>query len=398
MIRTILRKNIELENPNLRKRKKPKRKRRPLRKWLVEPIYDDSGDDPFSSDDERRHPGNRPGETRRRRTTENIFDTVMDHLGYTLRQNRVRPNQEEERLEDRDPESADDDHMDAEPVAEINEARAVINNRSRSNAQEENNQEEPQKNQEEQHQQPAGEEEEDDRGSLEQVADALEGVFVDILHEMRRVEEAADEQRAFVDVLQELENEISQVQNQVEQQQEQENADNVDNVEVGNNETDNNNHANNKEPKPSTTNTTTATSTTEGESSNKKCEKIDSGLGEEIAERDNIAPDSSGNETMDVDSSSSNDEVEGKRNKRGPKSNPEVRSGAKWRRICLSAHRLDSYSNSSDSETVQEEPNTSTNETKVVQSPYTQLMRAKIQELPLPPILKNYLNFYREFN
>ncbi|GJQ71538.1 hypothetical protein Trydic_g11246 [Trypoxylus dichotomus] len=370
VIRTILRKNIELENPNLRKRKKPKRKRRPLRKWLVEPIFDDSGDDPFTSDDERRNPANN------RRTAENILDTVMDHLGYRLRQRGGRNNHGEERNEIQNADlAAEDDLMDVGATAdngppEINEARAVINNRNKTNAQEQNKEEEEeetvQEEEEDEEQEEEEEEEEEDTGPDLDTINAIEGLLVEAQRE-------------------ELERERIGSQNEEEEDEESEQPEeNTNNVQVSRNESGSNNHTNNNKQ--------------EETSNNKKREKFDSGLGEEIVEKDHNAQNSSENDTMDVDSSSSNDEIEGKRNKRGPKNNPEVRSGAKWRRICVSTQRLDSYSNSSDSETVQEEANASANETKIVQSPYTQLMREKIQSLPLPPILKNYLNFYREFN
>lgn len=365
VIRTILRKNVELENPNLRKRKRPKRKRRPLRKWLVEPIFDESGEDPFSSDDERRHSVNN------RRTAENILDTVMDHLGYRLRQRGDRTHQEEDRpSENRNPASAEnDDLMEIEPPPienaqpEINEARAIINNRTRSNAQEQNTQ--------------AGEADQEQEGER---PDTDHPTIAGVLAEVER--EVTDEiEQVFVNVLQELERDSSQGEDEVEEQLEE----NMNNLEVINNETDNNRES--------------QTGSNEESTSTKKREKFDSGLGEEIVEKDNQVQESSGNDTMEVDSSSSNEEVEGKRNKRGSKNHSEVRSGAKWRRICLSTHQLDSYSNSSDSDTVQDEASPATvNDAKIVQSPYTKLMRSKIQELPLPTILKNYLNFYREFN
>ncbi|KAI4461399.1 protein-l-isoaspartate o-methyltransferase [Holotrichia oblita] len=368
VIRTILRKNIELENPNLRKRKKPKRKRRPLRKWVVEPIFHDSDDDPLSSDDERRNPGNR-------RIAENILDTVIDHLGYRLRQRGVRPRRGQNRNENGNSESAaEDDLMDVEaPVEngppEINEARAVINNRHKSNNAQEQVRQEDVVQEEEREQR----REEDDRTRLDTI-NAVEGVLAEVEREITN-----EIEQASVSVLQELERERTEAQNEEQKQLEE----NMNNLEVINNEAHSNSHTTNVQDEPS---------------NNKKREKFDSGLGEEIAERDNNVQDSSENDTMDVDSSSSNDATKGKRNKRGPKNNSEEGSSAKWRRIWLSTHRLDSYSNSSDSEAVQEEANASTNEMKIVQSPYTQLMRAKIQELPLPPILKNYLNFYREFD
>lgn len=129
-----------------------------------------------------------------------------------------------------------------------------------------------------------------------------------------------------------------------------------------------------------------------------KREKFDSGLGDEIIEKDTISPDTSDLENvMEIDSCSSSDENhEDRRIKRGSRPHTEVRTGGKWRRITLSSHRFDSVS-SSENETGQDEVKTPCNEIRAVASPYTALMKSKIQELPLPPVLKNYLNFYREF-
>lgn len=44
-----------------------------------------------------------------------------------------------------------------------------------------------------------------------------------------------------------------------------------------------------------------------------------------------------------------------------------------------------------------EEINLSSDGMRMYESPYTEFMREKIQQLPLPPILKRYLNFYRDF-
>lgn len=56
--------------------------------------------------------------------------------------------------------------------------------------------------------------------------------------------------------------------------------------------------------------------------------------------------------------------------------------------------QLVSYS-SSDVEN-EEEPKVD-NEMRMYESSYTEHMKSKIQNLPLPPILKRYLNFYRKF-
>ncbi|VEN59900.1 unnamed protein product [Callosobruchus maculatus] len=51
---------------------------------------------------------------------------------------------------------------------------------------------------------------------------------------------------------------------------------------------------------------------------------------------------------------------------------------------------------SSDNEK-EEEQKVDYDERRMYQTPYTDRMRSKIQELPLPPVLKRYLNYYREF-
>lgn len=145
----------------------------------------------------------------------------------------------------------------------------------------------------------------------------------------------------------------------------------------------------------------TSVNETEGPKNTKaktKREKFDSGLGDEIIEKDTISPDTSDLENvMEIDSCSSSDENHDERpTKRGSRPHTEVRTGGKWRRVTLSSHRFDSVS-SSENETGQDEVKATSSEIRVVASPYTALMKSKIQELPLPPVLKNYLNFYREF-
>ncbi|XP_072392791.1 uncharacterized protein [Diabrotica undecimpunctata] len=124
---------------------------------------------------------------------------------------------------------------------------------------------------------------------------------------------------------------------------------------------------------------------------NKKREKVDSGLGDEIVEAHSVSSDE---ESVDDIHSSSDDEdgtQKEKRNKRTQKSENKNLSSLKWRRIETNINTIVTNS-SSDNET--EEPKD--NEMKMYDSPYTEHIKAKIQQLPLPTCLKRYLNYYRE--
>uniref|UniRef100_A0A6P7FGF4 Uncharacterized protein LOC114327769 isoform X2 n=1 Tax=Diabrotica virgifera virgifera TaxID=50390 RepID=A0A6P7FGF4_DIAVI len=125
---------------------------------------------------------------------------------------------------------------------------------------------------------------------------------------------------------------------------------------------------------------------------NKKREKVDSGLGDEIVETHSVSSD---DESVDDIHSSSDDDEDGahkeKRNKRTQKSENKNLSSLKWRRIETNINTIVTNS-SSDNET--EEPKD--NEMKMYDSPYTEHIKAKIQQLPLPTCLKRYLNYYRE--
>lgn len=122
-------------------------------------------------------------------------------------------------------------------------------------------------------------------------------------------------------------------------------------------------------------------------------EKFDSGLGEEIAE----APSTSNGTSSSNGSSDSDDRMELREEERGSKrgSNADA-AGTKWRRVTLSPNRCISRS-SEEFEATHDESSSSREEIRVIQSPYTEHMKRKIQELPLPSILKKYLNFGREF-
>ncbi|KAJ8932456.1 hypothetical protein NQ314_014638 [Rhamnusium bicolor] len=140
---------------------------------------------------------------------------------------------------------------------------------------------------------------------------------------------------------------------------------------------------------------------------NKKREKFDSGLGDEIVENNS---DSSGDQidmklgmidntrkatvVYNHNNVDNDEEQTEKRNKRGPKTGNETRNGLKWRRIESNIYRFEADSSS---ENEGDEEIKTDNEMRMYESPYKEHMKAKVQELPLPPILKKYLNFYREF-
>lgn len=129
-----------------------------------------------------------------------------------------------------------------------------------------------------------------------------------------------------------------------------------------------------------------------------KREKFDSGLGEDIIEApSNLSPERSDSENhMEVESNEeSADEIdeEERGSKRG--SNNDA-PGTKWRRVTLSPNRCMSGS-STENDTTQDDSKSGHDEIRVIPSLYTGHMKTKIQQLPLPSLLKNYLNFYREF-
>lgn len=129
-----------------------------------------------------------------------------------------------------------------------------------------------------------------------------------------------------------------------------------------------------------------------------KREKFDSGLGEDLLNEKHSSDSEVGN-VMDVDSDSEDNSSMCDKDVRRSTSNPITaffNTGGKLKRLAMRNNYIDS---DSDSDMVVEEFTQSpppVARTAYV-SPYTQYMRAKIQALPLPPILKQYLNLYREF-
>ncbi|KAL3274131.1 hypothetical protein HHI36_015545 [Cryptolaemus montrouzieri] len=128
--------------------------------------------------------------------------------------------------------------------------------------------------------------------------------------------------------------------------------------------------------------------------------KFDSGLGDEneilevSEDNDNSNDRDDDIETDDHDNKSyvsTSDEDQSKRTKRSSKQ--ESQSRPKWRRIALEP----SFSSSSDTDNEADRNLQGNNEMRMYQSRFSTPMREKIQRLPLPQILKNYLNFYRDF-
>lgn len=113
-----------------------------------------------------------------------------------------------------------------------------------------------------------------------------------------------------------------------------------------------------------------------------KREKFDSGLGEDLLNERGQSSDSE--MTSDSEDNSSTN---------------CFRADERLNRLARSVRRLRNIvDDDSDSDMIVEESVVAQPVTRAVYtSPYTPLMRAKIQALPLPPMLKQYLNLYREF-
>uniref|UniRef100_A0A1Y1JYW7 Protein-L-isoaspartate O-methyltransferase domain-containing protein n=1 Tax=Photinus pyralis TaxID=7054 RepID=A0A1Y1JYW7_PHOPY len=136
-------------------------------------------------------------------------------------------------------------------------------------------------------------------------------------------------------------------------------------------------------------------SKTEKQPNKSKREKFDSGLGDEMIDKHSGSDACDSDHAMDVESSSSadsdQDEKRPKRGSRVPVAGSIVRG--KVRRVTLPNSIFDS----SDSEEENPDDSSEPNEIRTISSPYTALLKNKIKDLPLPTVLKNYLNFYREF-
>lgn len=142
-------------------------------------------------------------------------------------------------------------------------------------------------------------------------------------------------------------------------------------------------HSDNREEEPSCSKPTT-----------NERRKFDSGIGDEneIVELglDGINDNFRSFESLPTD----DEQLPHKRTKRSSKVRcDQLQSRPKWRRIAV--ENSDSSDNSSDNET-DENIAEENNHWRMYKSRFTEPMRNKIRSLPLPPILKNYLNFYRE--
>lgn len=134
----------------------------------------------------------------------------------------------------------------------------------------------------------------------------------------------------------------------------------------------------------------TASTSTTAKRSNR--EKFDSGLGEEIIEAssDHSSEKSDSDNYMEMESNDSTDEMD--EDERGSKRGSEDEApSTKWRKVTYSQNRCVSGSST------ENESKSARDDIKVIPSPYSVHMKRKIQELPLPSILKNYMNYYREF-
>ncbi|KAF7272627.1 hypothetical protein GWI33_014608 [Rhynchophorus ferrugineus] len=338
VVRNILRKNIEIEHPPVKRQrpaKEPKRKR--VLKRLVVPLFDDED----SSEEERqvRLGGDRnrnAGRATLRRDDDGVFSFFLgmnrrgssgdrENFNSSRRNLSLRINEE---LMETDNTTEDNSNQSDSSVPQ--QVRAVIEHHSNM---------EPNDNQNH---------DEEQLGTIKEINDVIEEVL-----EVLRQERSSPEQD-------ELEGDAE---NEEEEDEDDEEDPGDDQRSV-------------LKPQPGTSNDC---------KKNGKREKTDSGLGDEIIE----AQDSSDEEDrMRLEAISSCDEEQAsgseKRQKRG------TRPISKFRRI-------ENNEDTSSEFDTEEESRFAVSEMKMYQSPFTQHMRAKIQELPLPPILKMYLNYYRDF-
>lgn len=391
VVRNILRKNIETELPPVKRktpvRKAPK-KRNPLRRMVV-PLFesDDSSDDdryirlggrrgrdPATLRNRDQSPNSLredglvnlfvgPFRQRRNRFSGDRFDTFRMVLGASPENVRNEINEEEQ--------NGEDNKMETETVESTEEGdkkqssnntqvqtRAVIEHNPDSRETEPSqNENAPQDGRNGQN---GGANIEDhDLDSVNEIH-----VFVDVLNLLSRTRDGAD-------ILNE-----------------------------GNESTDSGQHET-EQQRPSSSECSDA-------KNKKKREKFDSGLGDEIVE--NHEPSDEEEEEEDVEakadklkwnypasddfSTSDEDEQVEKRQKRSSKTENGAHGFLKCRRTESGVHR---FTSDSSNENEGEEEMKVDNEMRMYKSPYTERMKAKIQDLPLPPILKKYLNFYREF-
>ncbi|XP_074031779.1 protein-L-isoaspartate O-methyltransferase domain-containing protein 1 isoform X2 [Leptinotarsa decemlineata] len=371
VIRNMLRKNVEVEHPPVKKPAPVTRsvkKKRALRR-LVVPLFDSEE----SSDDERHV---RIGGVRNRDAGRAIFreenDGLLNFVLGTFREGRnlfagtvannrdrdsnteTEQSSEDNRMETDTAESTEESEIKSKSETQVETQAVIEHNPSTSqdgDAQRERNSGKASSSSTHQPPEIVKEEEELDEAPLESL-DEIDKVFYGVLNVLRR--ERGEEEEPYADEAEasndETIREMEQFRPDLEMDQDR-------------------------------------PSTSEAEDNRKKKrEKIDSGLGDEIVENHS--------ETSEDIISSSEDDHQEKRNKRGQSCEHEPRGALKWRRIESNIHRImdDSSSDNENEEEVKVD-----NEMRMYQSPYTEHMKTKIQALPLPPILKRYLNYHRDF-
>ncbi|KAF5279224.1 hypothetical protein FQR65_LT03472 [Abscondita terminalis] len=402
VIRNIVRKNLEEEYPNLTATpttKKVPKKKRALRR-LVVPFFDSSED---SSDNDEQSPRNldlgrvrtidEHNENRQSREVSALIDIVLGRLrdrrneSNNVSQNegddsrRVRGSALEESIEN------DDNETRTEEVVEDNEL-TVTNNEGESNGVGDLRQgEEVSENRE-------GEtidcdmyncDAQESRTNTEVTSPEVQSQQVEAIIEHPRAERVVPNSSSNWDAINEdaIGEVISDVLHEIHKERGGGEDDEIEEgIEID------------EEPHQ-VVNVNEVGATEKNSSTKTKREKFDSGLGDDMIEKDSSVEMSSDDydHGMEVDSCSSSDgNQEEKRNKRisGPQ---KVVTCGKMRRVTLPNPIFDS----SDSEGENAEETMETNEVRTVSSPYTALMKNKINDLPLPTVLKNYLNFYREF-
>ncbi|KAG5900210.1 hypothetical protein JTB14_008092 [Gonioctena quinquepunctata] len=359
VIRNMLRKNIELEHPPVKKPAPVTRavkKKRALRRMVV-PLFDSEE----SSDDDRQV---RIGGVRNRNAGRATFREESDNLlsfvlgsfrdGRNLfsvpaaHNNRGRDNPEAEqssednRMETDTAESTEESEKKSKLDTKVETQAVIEHNPSTSQNGTDNSQtigSNGKGSSSTSNHQPEEMAQEAEENRLETI-DKIHDVFVDVLSVLRGEESQEDEGN-----IDEPSRHIDEEEHELETEQE----------------------------KPGTS------EFQENKKTKKKREKFDSGLGDEIVENHS--------ETSEDFISSSDEDHQEKRNKRGQKCEHEPRGFLKWRRIESNIHRIVGESSS---ENDNEEEVKVDNEMRMHQSPYSDRMRAKIQALPLPPILKRY--------
>ncbi|XP_025837593.1 ABC transporter F family member 4-like [Agrilus planipennis] len=422
VIRNVLRKNIETENPSFKNRLPPKPKKAPKKKrpvrGLVVPFFDTSDD----SDDEfyesprvvvnADSPASRASNERELRVSpeyntvinilartgcfgnpdeiRNVLEDGREENGERRSDNEQERNGHEEKRSDnhgrsgsQEKASGSEEKMDVEEEERGNGKAANEKDRGepsrqspkRKHSESDQNSVQLEEEQRQQQQQHEERDDEDGQNGFNQINE-IRNVIIGVLEGMR--------ERASL---------LHQGANNAEESENDEAQTDGKKVNDGNNGT------------PANTRKST------------KREKFDSGLGDEIVDNKNgsssdISSDVSSDVSSDtseaekvMESCSSGDDDDDDDDNGRPKKRTlplaMAKSGGKWRRIDLLSSSEDNtqeeHEREGENDGNTDRRNCNSNEIRVVSSPYTSLMKNKIQSLPLPQILKNYLNFYREF-